>query len=292
MRKDMYDVLLGNSPPKGWTMLRRKPARQDIEDAPARENILRRGHWLSLKSLNPLRRYLASQAGRPWNEVYAELCGQRRTRQLMHAEIFRSISWLVALDVQQIAGGLHARHTWRGMLPLAEIEQLLYVDPANGRLMINAAAIGFRADKQREHRMRVRAHQLGLEPDLRRLGEKLQLRRIEGVWYEVELAPVPPRPEPRKPGQRQRGLTRAFAFDAVNHKKITNCDGERCRMYGSCKLYAARKRQLAHAELIRYGLSNGFEPDPYLRAGKLRKPRPQPLKFRIPIRNGAQHKEH
>lgn len=292
MRNDMYDVLLVRSPSKGrgWD----KPGRpvKDIEEAPLRETVMRRGHWLGRKNMNPLRRYLASQVGQPWNAVYAQLCAQRDRRNPVHDRIFQYLSDLIALEVWDIAGVLHARHSWRGVLPLEDIHQTLYVDPDSGLVAINEPAIRLRAQLRREHSQRVKATRLGLEPDLRRLGERRQLRRIDGIWYEIELLPIPPQAEPRKPDQRRRSVTRVFPFDAITHKKVTHCDGERCRMYGSCKLYAARKRQLSGAELIDHGLANGFDPDPYLRAINARKPRQQSFKFRVPVRNGARHKEH
>lgn len=292
MRNDMYDVLLDRSPPKGWS--RPKPGRpaRDIDDAPSREKVMRREHWFSLKSLNPLRRYLASQAGQPWNDVYAQLCASRRAKDAAHHEIFSRIGWLVALDVCEISGVLHAMHSWRGLLPLAEVDRLLYVDPHDGRLAINEFALRSRAEMRREHSQRVKARQLGLEPDLRRLSERRQLRRIDGIWYEIELIPVPPQPEPRKPEQRRRSVARAFPFDAITRKKVTHHDEERCRMYGSCKLYAARKRQLSGAELIEHGLSNGAEPDPYLQAIGRNTPRRPGRKYRGSIRNLARQKDY
>ncbi|WP_157753778.1 hypothetical protein [Lysobacter capsici] len=288
----MYDVLLVRSPPKGrgWE----KPGRpvKDIEDEPPRERVMRHGHWLSRKNLNPLRRYLASQVGQPWNAVYAQLCAQRNPRDPTHDRIFHYLPSLIALEVWNIAGVLHARHSWRGLLRLEDIGQTLYVDPDSGRVAINESAIRLRARLRREHSQRVKANRLGLEPDLRRLGERRQLRRIDGIWYEIELMPVPPQAEPRKPEQRRRNVTRVFPFDAITHKKVTQCDGERCRRYGSCKLYAARKRQLSGAELLEHGLANGFEPDSYLKPTNARKPGQQPFKFRVPVRNGARHKEH
>lgn len=288
----MYDVLLERSPPKGWGW--DKPGRpvKDIENAPSREGMMRRGYWFSRKNLNPLRRHLASQVGQPWNAVYAQLCAQRDPNNPIHDQIFHYLPSLIALEVWDIGGVLHARHSWRGLQRLEDIDQRLYVDPDSGRVAINESAIRLRARMRREHSQRVKENRLGLEPDLRRLSERRQLRRIDGIWYEIELMPVPSQAEPRKPEQRRRSVTRVFPFDAITHKKVTQCDGERCRMYGSCKLYAARKRQLSGAELIEHGLRNGAESDPYQQAIGLNKPRRPGRKYRGSIRNVASYKDY
>ena len=83
MRSDMAKVIV-ERPRIGSSMrgkskgYRRSLQRLDHETLPSKEGIKRRhlGHrkWLN-EHLGPLRRYLDSQVGRPWNKVFSEICG-------------------------------------------------------------------------------------------------------------------------------------------------------------------------------------------------------------------------
>lgn len=74
MRSDMHKVLCEH-PRGGWRVERRSRFRGRLEDSPRREPMSRhRGgtKWLS-ENLGPLRRWLLSRVGRPWDVVHGEL---------------------------------------------------------------------------------------------------------------------------------------------------------------------------------------------------------------------------
>ncbi len=83
MRADMAKVIVERPRLKAWTHrpkgLKKRVARMIDRDGgtPVREGIMR-NYGYNTKSLNehlgPLRRYLDSQVGRPWNAVFAEIC--------------------------------------------------------------------------------------------------------------------------------------------------------------------------------------------------------------------------
>src|SRR5438309_8576261 len=84
MREDMAKVIVerprvGHSArgkPKGY---RRKYGDPTAEGLPRREGIRRRcggGTKSFNEHLGPLRRYLDSLVGRPWNKVHAEICAR------------------------------------------------------------------------------------------------------------------------------------------------------------------------------------------------------------------------
>ncbi|MBT2746127.1 MULTISPECIES: hypothetical protein [unclassified Lysobacter] len=293
MRNDMYKVIVER--PRlggGWD----KPGREarDPEDQRVHESLrLRHGYRKSLnENLRPLQRYLERQVGRRWDLVYSQLCARVDRRNTVQQHIHQHIDDFVAMQVLEIDGEFHVMRSWGGLAPLAEVRSALYVDPRNGCLMRNEAAIGLRGERRRAHRMAVRARREGWQDEVRTLDAHTQLRRIDGLWYEVALAPVPARDTPRKPDQRRRKLPRQIVFDAVTHKKIGPCDGERCRTYGACALYARRKRQLSGAELSDHGLRNGTAPDSYAASPRSGGRAPHASKYRAPIRNGARNKEH
>ncbi|MGO1070260.1 hypothetical protein [Lysobacter sp. CA199] len=292
MRKDMYKVIV-ERPRRGGFHSSRPP--YDRQDERQRESLaFRHRHdpkWLN-ENLRPLERYLERQVGRRWDFVYSQLCARVDRRNTVQQHIHQHIDDFVAVQVTDIDGELHVMQNWGGMIPLTEVRQRLYVDPRNGCVMRNEAAIALRLQRHREHCLAVQARQAGWQAEVRKLGERTQLRRIDGIWYEVELAPVPPRDEAHKPGQRKRSLERLFAFDAVTHKRVDRYNGERCRMYGKCSLYAHHKRQLSRAELLDHGLRNGTEPDTYAASLRSRPRVRNAFRFRAPIRSGALHKEH
>jgi hypothetical protein len=91
------------------------------------------------------------------------------------------------------------------------------------------------------------------------VGEWLQLRRLDGVWYAIDLAPIP----------AHAGV--AGVFDAVRHQRVAmrglQLKGKQpedrqvvpCEpaLYGKHDdVHAWRKRQLGAAELKQHGLAN------------------------------------
>lgn len=293
MRNDMYKVIV-ERPRRGGFHSSRPP--YDRKDERQRESLkFRHRHdpkWLN-ENLRPLERYLERQVGRRWDFVYSELCARVDRRNTVQQHIHQHIDDFVAMKVLEIDGDFHVMQNWGGLKPLTEVWQRLYVDPRNGCLMRNEAAITLRLQRHREHCLVVRARQAGWQAEVRKLDERTQLRRIDGVWYEVELAPVPPRDDTHKPVQGKRNLERLFPFDAVAHKRVDHrCNGDRCRMYGKCSLYARNKRQLGREELLEHRLHNGTEPDTYAASLHPRARVRNAPKYRGPIRTGALHKEH
>lgn len=296
MRNDMYKVIVERPRRGGGNAPRPQPPR-DLEDQRQRESLnFRHRHnpkWLN-ENLRPLQRYLERQVGRRWDFVYAELCARVDRRNTVQQHIHQHIDGFVAMQVVQINGEFHVMQRWGGLQPLTEVRHPLYVDPRNGCLTRNEAGIRRRLERRRAHGLAVRERQAGWEAGVRRLDDRRQLRRIDGVWYEIELAPVPPRESARQPGQRPRSVEQRFAFDAVTHRKLGRCDGERCRMYGACALYARNKRQLGRAELAEHGLRNGEAPDAYaasLSRGARARAR-RTFNYRAPVRTGARYQDH
>ncbi|MGH8079169.1 MAG: hypothetical protein ACREP7_01255 [Lysobacter sp.] len=194
--------------------------------------------------------------------------------------------------MREIDGEFYVMSNWNGLKPLAESYETLFVHPGNGCLMRNEGGIRYRRERLRVHRLAVRERQAGWQAEVRKLDERKQLRRIGGIWYEIELAPVPLRAEPRKPDQRRRSLPIAEVFDAISHKKVGSCNGERCRMYGACALYARSKRQLSRTELTEYRLQNGTAPDSYAMSLSSGASTRVANKHRATARSGARNKDH
>jgi len=289
MRSDMYKVIVER--PRtgaGWTKPGRAPREPD--DRRACEGMRPRGRsrkWLN-ENLRPLQRWLERQAGRRWDAVYSELCKGVDRRNTVQQHIHEHLRDFVAVDVLEIGGRLCVAREWGGVVALADSRCDLYVDPRNGCLMRNEEAAADRARRRREYVLGVRAREAGWREGVRRIDDTIQLHRVDGIWYRVELAPVPPpRPSKRKPG----ASVPVPAFDALLRDQVGSCAGKRCGLYGRCDVYARNKRQLSQAELTAYRLRNGDGPDPFdPRWTAARRQRPR--KSRGPLYFGEQHKEH
>ncbi|WP_123646581.1 hypothetical protein [Lysobacter enzymogenes] len=289
MRSDMYKVIVER--PRtgtGWTKPGRAPREPD--DRRACEGMRPRGRsrkWLN-ENLRPLQRWLERQAGRRWDAVYSELCKGVDRRNTVQQHIHEHLRDFVAVDVLEIGGRLCVARDWGGVVALADSRCDLYVDPRNGCLMRNEAAFVDRVRKRDAHRLAAHARQAGWREGVRIVDRDVQLHRLDGIWYRIELAPVPPsRRSKRKAGIVLPGL----AFDAVLHAQVGECESKRCNLYGRHDVYARRKRQLGQAELIAYRLRNGDGPDPFdPRWTAARRQRSR--KSRGPLYFGEQHKEH
>ena len=90
MRSDMKDLLLdtgrvGGGWGKGASSRRYHMKNDDAEDMPLRLPSGRKripGHSHQGDRLNPLKRYLKANCGRPWSEVYSEICDWADSRTI------------------------------------------------------------------------------------------------------------------------------------------------------------------------------------------------------------------
>lgn len=96
MRDDMYKVIV-ERPRRGGITTHGSRRYRNQEDRPTKLGM-RRGHasrkWLN-ENLAPLKRWLAAQAGRPWDGVYSDLCANIDRRNTVQAHIFAHIDGFV-----------------------------------------------------------------------------------------------------------------------------------------------------------------------------------------------------
>ncbi|UOF15694.1 hypothetical protein IEQ11_03215 [Lysobacter capsici] len=293
MRNDMYKVIVERPRRGGGNTPRARPPR-DLDDHPSHEAMkYRYGNrkWLN-ENLRPLQRYLQGQVGRRWDFVYSELCARVDRRNTVQQHIHLHLEDFVAMQVFDIKGTRYVMQNWRGLQPLAEARHELYVDPDNGCLMRNEAAIRLKIERHREHRLAVHARQAEWEPGVRKLDATTQLRRIDGIWYRIELMPMPEPSVSPGPQRRPRTLPRTDVYDAVTHCLAKNCASARWRMYGTSAVYAHRKLQLSQSELNEHRLKNDTSADSYVETSGRDTRRRRSHKYRAPIRNDARRKDY
>jgi hypothetical protein len=182
MREDMARVIVER--PRNGGHGNRRGRHQEYEDLPAHEGMRRpwalRGDQKELnENLAPLRRYLARQVGRPWSKVYSEIAAHIRVDSAVQQHVRDHLRDFVAVAPRRNIG------TWRSSYRDGLWWQELYVDPATDLLC--------RTDQLPEEKRRLRAKRSRPSVPVERIalaGDR-ELRLINGIWYELSLAPLP-----------------------------------------------------------------------------------------------------
>jgi hypothetical protein len=234
--------------------------RGDLEDLPKHEGM-ERPHVLhgATKSfsdlLGPLRRYLWSCLGQPWDEVWSTVCSQL-SNNTVDSHLKGHVRQEVATDTVLIDGVVYERSDYGGQRKTRG----LYVHPATGLLCGDPNARSWwKGDREpvierdgidyhkRENDVLVPAlsrRHGRFHPGYARLvlGLENEAVSIGGVWYWVTFLTVPP-PTVRRVGDK---------IEVTNHPKIDFVTGGEVRE----GRYRGGKRQMSSADLRRHGLKN------------------------------------
>lgn len=249
MREDMSKVLV-EEPRHGRSFARAIQGQRrqrwtelDPDGEGGRAHLGMRGDRLACKHfgehLGPLYRYLDKQVHRPWNKVYSELCAGLDRRSVVQNHLFEHIGDHVALRTALIDGAVHVRDRFR-TIPLADARQTLFVHPHTGILLPNRARE--QAERQRKLRNAERrtAGDADRRTDIPGLDPDRQWRRIDGLWYEVQLRPL----EGDAP-----------VFDIVLKRIVSRRNSALLlQTHGRAGIAAVAKRQLDGRTLARHGL--------------------------------------
>ena len=230
MRSDMSKVIVErprSGGPGTYPRARLRDAWSSLDEAPLIESMGGRyqNKYLN-ENLRPLARFLRSNVGRPWNKVRSEIAASLSCDSAVQKHVLDHLRDYVHEHVR-----VHGRDVlvendigwWGPKGPLVSRGSYwsFYVCPRTGLLRL---APPLRKQKA-----------VAPDPDRRVLGSDRELRRIDGVWYEVSVAPIPA----TGVGVAERAtLTRAMREDPLWAS-------------GRC---AASKRQLGTREIRRFGL--------------------------------------
>jgi hypothetical protein len=245
MRPDMPKILVERPRPPSRVPRGRDGRKfRDRSDAPF---LPMKAGYRDLKSLNenlrPLARYHARQVGRPWDKVYSEMRAVVDGRNPVQRHILEHLGQYVAVHTRMVDGHLIDLSTQ--FLGLQRVWQSLYVDPRTGLLRRNPDELAWR----RTYRERQRAKDRDRAQVWREVSAILQLHRVDGCWFEVEIAPLPPPAEARWDVLRRRTVN---ARTSVSHRRAD--DQSTADVYGRPGVYAVSKRQLGARELRAYRL--------------------------------------
>jgi len=231
----MHKVIC-ESPRGGQYWARRFPRPQiNGEDAPKYEGIKKphtRRKWFG-EHLGPLKRWLRSNVGRAWNDVYSEGSPIFKPDNVVRAHIRFHLLQMVERNTFMRDGEVWCRgygieHKLRGG---STCWPVFYVHPESGLLLESHSTWRQRREAERQAEK--------LLVDEHRLTDDTILKRIDGIWYRCQIRDAAP--------------AYALGYDYLAGKVI-GCNDAVVR-YGRTAL-CVRKQQLSRRELKHFGLVN------------------------------------
>jgi hypothetical protein len=201
MRADMYKVIV-ERPRKGsgWALKSDGRIFRNSEHAPPKVGM-KHGYqsrkWLN-ENLSPLKRFLGSQIGRPWNKVYSELSQGIDRRNTVQEHIYAHIEQFVAIhtewdscNVQKPNDGdcvkMIERPWFGGQNSLRDSHFELFVHPRTGLLLRNQYFKRWSV-KNREKRAQAQVEQAKKK---KIISSKVELSLNEGHWFELTFEQFP-----------------------------------------------------------------------------------------------------
>jgi hypothetical protein len=243
MRADMAKVIVERPRKKGCAWHKPKGYRRQLrrygEDGPPRREGIKACWRGNIKLLNehlgPLRRYLGSQVGRPWDKVFSEICAHIDRSSAVQDHVRDHVADYVTVHALLIDGvpcdGEGGRHYGK---PLHQFGyRPWYVCPRTGLLRQVKAAGGKRQRRPKEEG----------PPKVVPVGDTLQCRFHNGAWHLVTLKPLP---EPHY--QRER----CTAVDALLKLPVARLTPLEARRHYGAEVYAVARRRLGRRELRQF----------------------------------------
>ena len=128
--------------------------------------------------LGPLRRFLRSHVGQPWNDVYSKLCRQLNTNTLAGQHVLSHVWDYVVRHTEIIESVLYEKPEWGSFTPLESgYRDRFYVHPETGLLCL--------VEKKR------RKSKPTPPTDVLAIDANHQYRQLKGIWYRVTFAEFP-----------------------------------------------------------------------------------------------------
>lgn len=199
-----------------------------IENLPTREPLLGhwrgKGRWLN-EHLGPMRRFLRSNVGRPWNKVHQELCEHVCFDNPVQSHVLTHVFDYVQQHVEVRGREVFSLHRWRGARPLDP--GAMYICPFTGLLKV------------------VRSFATCKPPQRLGLGKLTQYHRRDGAWWELRLRALSKQREVlrRHSPRRSRAIDDGM-WDIWLERMVSLLDDEELTTNYGGKLVAISKRAL------------------------------------------------
>lgn len=192
MRRDMERKIKEKGKGGGWggnaNRRRRTKFRtmnvEDMDTLPDKEGM-RRPHVLhwggkhAQENLNPLYRYLNSQAGCKWDDVYSEVCEQIKDTNIRECVFYIVEDKVKIINGKPYKADIRYNYGSRDEIPIEQFRwsnrtyKMMYVDPRDGILKF-APDAKKRSKREKRHPDRVYS-----------TDRLIQYHRINDVWYEI-----------------------------------------------------------------------------------------------------------
>ena len=151
MRSDMFVVIIERPRIGGkwWRPKGRRAERLRQQEGPTREPMSRgRGSKCLNENLAPLRRFLQSHVGRPWDAVRSEICALLNVKSAVQAHVLVHVKQMVEENTVLIEGVPHHPPRYGGPTPITWSRWGgLYVCPLTGAL--RQVKPGYRSRRRR-----------------------------------------------------------------------------------------------------------------------------------------------
>lgn len=223
---------VGSRAPSRKKGYRKYVQRTDIENLPTREPLLGhwrgKGRWLN-EHLGPMRRFLRSNVGRPWNKVHQELCEHVNFDNPVQSHVLAHVFDYVQQHVEIRGREVFSLDRWRGSRPLDP--GTMYICPSTGLLKL------------------VRASVSSSPPQRLRLGKLTQYHRRDDAWWELRLQALS-KPEVvlRRHASRRPETPTTEVWDSWLERPVSLQDEEELVATYGGKLVAISKRALSPAQ--------------------------------------------
>ena len=263
MRKDMSKIIVER--PRLYGSKPRPGRSQDPENMLSKEGMRKpyvRQHVEKQlnENLAPLLRFLNSRVGKFWNDVYSEISENLRADNPVQQHVRDHLEDFVEIHTLMRDGEIHI--TSYGVRLLEHTSRRFYVHPETHRLEVNPHHRAW-TNRWRTHEQEQKAARLAHQ---RTLPDGTQLRKKDGIWYVVEVKPIPPVIKVDRvnsiTGKVYQSTQGGTAYDVILEATVSR-SGEnstynlttRTHAWGA-PVYCATKRQLNHRELKKYGVAN------------------------------------
>jgi hypothetical protein len=178
----MYEVIIerprGGGGWGGKGRRARMRVRAEPEQAPLTEPMsMSRGSKHLNENLAPLRRFLLSRVGRPWDAVHSEICAHLRVTSAVQKHVLDHLRDMVYIHVVREGDGLYELGRYGGKRVLGSRWAAVYVCPDSGLLKkVPPPPPRSRPPVVRE-----------VVP----IDANSQYRKIDGLWFKITLSPLP-----------------------------------------------------------------------------------------------------
>ena len=193
--------------------------------------------WFS-DLLGPLKRWLRSQTGRPWNDIYSEACAVIKPDSAIRIHVKTHLLKFVERHTFMHDGKVCYLDTWRdGITPITQRRfgrTEFFVHPDDG-VLLEIPHVSKRARQANEPKA---------PPTRRWLRKGIALQQIRGLWFECHFEVVPVD-------------VRFKAYDHALERVVSR--GELTKQHQHY-LLCKSKHQLSRKKLKSYGLQNAQMP--------------------------------